>query len=54
MTWWSNKLRGKLRELEIRNKVLNPFSDGMKGHVQVTGGGLIGPPLYGDPRRPQT
>ena len=33
---------------------LNPISDGVKGHVQVTGGGLIGPPLYGDPRRPQT
>ena len=29
--------------------LFNPFSDGVKGHFQVTGGGLIGPPLNGGP-----
>ena len=35
------------------SEVYYTFSDAVKGHFQVRGGGLIGPPLYGGPIRPQ-
>ena len=35
--------------------LLKPFSDGVEGHFQVTGGGgLLGPPFYEGPMGSQT